>query len=194
MTPSVSSRSATVTPSSTESMLAMRTTTARTAASWNCVHDDLPTRPFDVSVEAISPEGRLGASLIARRADYTDGTEKPTPTRSSAALRSSIRRIDPIGMIERVGLVVLDPLHVDRDHPEARLGLDAVEHEAAGVHQLDLDERLLDARRLRERRDRAVQPLDEGLVRALRNRRPDAAQKSFALCGAPRRRARGRAS
>ncbi len=55
----------------------------------------------------------------------------------------------------------------------------SVEHEAAGVHQLDLDDRLLDAHGLREVRDRPVQPLDESLVRALGNRRPDAAQKSW---------------
>ena len=85
---------------------------------------------------------------------------------------------------ERVRLVVLDPLHVDRDHPEAGLGIEAVEHEAGAVDELDLDERLLDTGCLGERRDRPEQALDEGLVRPFRNRRPDDAQKSLVSAGA----------
>jgi hypothetical protein len=73
---------------------------------------------------------------------------------------------------------------VQRDHPEARLGVDAVEHEARRVRQLDLDDRLLDALLLRERGDRPVEPRDELLVRPFRNRRPDPAQKSFASSSA----------
>jgi hypothetical protein len=72
-------------------------------------------------------------------------------------------------------------MHVERDHAEARLGIDPLEHEAGAVGELDLDDRRLDAVCLAERRDRPVQPPDELLVRALRDRRPDAAaQKSFA--------------
>ena len=85
---------------------------------------------------------------------------------------------------ECVGLVVLDPLHVDRDHAEAGLGIEAVEHEAGAVDELDLDERLLDTGCLGERRDRPEQALDEGLVRPFRNRRPDDAQKSLVSAGA----------
>jgi hypothetical protein len=72
-------------------------------------------------------------------------------------------------------------MDVQRDHPEARLGLDLLEHEAGPVDELDLDYGRFDAVRLAERRDRPVQPPDELLVRAFGNRRPDAAaQKSFA--------------
>jgi hypothetical protein len=72
-------------------------------------------------------------------------------------------------------------MDVERDHPEARFGLDLLEHEPEAVGELDLDNGRLDAVGLPERRDRAVQPPDELLVRALRDRRPDgAAQKSFA--------------
>ena len=66
------------------------------------------------------------------------------------------------------------------DHAEAGIGIDPVEHEAGRVGQLDLDDRRFDAGLGGERRDRAVQPLDEGFVRALRDRRPDPAQKSLA--------------
>jgi hypothetical protein len=72
-------------------------------------------------------------------------------------------------------------MDVQRDHPEARLGLDLLEHETGAVGELDLDNGRLDTVRLAERCDRAVQASDELLVRAFRDRRPDgAAQKSFA--------------
>jgi hypothetical protein len=76
-------------------------------------------------------------------------------------------------------------VQVDRDHAEAGLRLDAVEQEARRVDELDLDDRRLDACGGAERGDCAVQSLDESLVRAFGDRRPDAAQKSFAsLAGA----------
>ena len=71
-------------------------------------------------------------------------------------------------------------MHVERDHAEARHGLDPLEDEPRAVDELDLDNRRLDAVFLAERRDRPVQPIDELLVRAFRDRRPDRAQKSFA--------------
>jgi hypothetical protein len=72
-------------------------------------------------------------------------------------------------------------MDVQRDHPEARLGVDLLEHEAGAVGELDLDDRRLDTVRLAERRNRPMQPADEFLVRAFRGGRPDAAaQKSFA--------------
>jgi hypothetical protein len=74
---------------------------------------------------------------------------------------------------ERVGILVVAALHVDRDHPEAGLGLDPVEHEPRSVGELDLDDGGLNAGRLGERADRAVQALDERLVRSLRNRGPE---------------------
>ena len=81
----------------------------------------------------------------------------------------------------RLGIII--GMHVQRDHPEARLGLDLLEHEARAVGELDLDHRRLDAVRFAERRDRPVQTADELFVRAFRDRRPDAAaQKSFASC------------
>ena len=81
--------------------------------------------------------------------------------------------------VRRLGVIV--GMHVQRDHPEAGLGLDPLEHEPEAVGELHLDDRCLDAVRLAECRDRPVQPPDELLVWALRDRRPDAAaQKSFA--------------
>ena len=76
--------------------------------------------------------------------------------------------------------VVVVGAHVQRHHAEPGLRLDPLQREARAVGELDLDRRRLDAVLLCERRDRAVQPLDECLVRAFGDRRPDAAQKSFA--------------
>ena len=70
-------------------------------------------------------------------------------------------------------------MHVQRHHPEARLGLDALQREARAVGELDLDGGRLHAVLLGEVADRPVDALDEGLVRALGHRRPDAAQKSL---------------
>jgi hypothetical protein len=73
---------------------------------------------------------------------------------------------------------------MQRDHPEARLGVEPLEDVAARVQQFDLDERLLDARGRCEGLDRPEQPLDERLVRAFGNGRPDTAQNSFVSAGA----------
>ena len=70
-------------------------------------------------------------------------------------------------------------MHVERHHPEARLGLDALEHEARAVDELDLDDGVCTPCCLGEGADRPVEALDEGLVRAFGDRRPDAAQKSL---------------
>jgi len=74
---------------------------------------------------------------------------------------------------------VLDPSEVSFPFT-GPLHLRALEGEARAIGELDLDERRLHAVLLREGADRAVQPLDERLVRAFGDRRPDPAQKSFA--------------
>ena len=58
--------------------------------------------------------------------------------------------------------------------------INSIEQETRRIGELELDDGRLDAVLLREGRDRAKQPRHELLVRALGNRRPDAAQKSFA--------------
>jgi len=74
----------------------------------------------------------------------------------------------------RIGQVALMRVqHVDRDHPEARLGLDPVEDPPRRIGKLDLDYRRGDARRLAELRDGAVDAVDEGLMRAFGDGRPE---------------------
>ncbi|MDX6455666.1 MAG: hypothetical protein QOD48_1773, partial [Gaiellaceae bacterium] len=69
----------------------------------------------------------------------------------------------------------------------AGLGRDLQKHEAGAVDELEVDHRRLDAVLLGERGQRAMQPLDESLVRPFGDRRPDLTQKSFtsAAGGAP---------
>ena len=103
---------------------------------------------------------------------------------SSGAFLSSIRRREPIGTMSASGASSSRAsVDVERHHPESRLRLDPIEDEARPVGELDLDERLLDACRLGERRDRLVEPLDERLVRQLGVRRPEL---GHALTLAPR--------
>ena len=80
---------------------------------------------------------------------------------------------------ERIGHVVVLRPHVQRDHPVAGLGLDPLERERGTVGEHDLDRRRLHSVLFGERGNRTLDPLDERLVRPLRDRRPDAAQKSF---------------
>src|SRR5919201_1036486 len=65
-TPAASSISATDRPISTEIVLAARIVPPRTAASANSLTAPPWNQLWSQSVEAISPGGRLGASLIAR--------------------------------------------------------------------------------------------------------------------------------
>ncbi len=68
-------------------------------------------------------------------------------------------------MISASGPSLVAVVDVERDHAEAGLGEDPVEHEAGGVGELDLDDGLLDARLFGEAGDRLVEPVDERLVR-----------------------------
>ena len=92
------------------------------------------------------------ALLVAPWLVYAAGTVKPKRLSRSGALRSSIRRIEPIGTISASRRVVALVDDVDRHHPEARLRVDAVEHEARAVGELDLDDRLLRRRSLSAKR------------------------------------------
>ena len=123
------------------------------------------------SAVAVTP-GRPSASRGA-------GTEKPKPTRASGVLRSSMRRIEPSGTISASGASPSSPRTWSVTIPIAGLRLDAQEREARAVDELDLDGGRLHAVLLGEVADRAVDALDEGLVRAFGDRRPDAAQKSL---------------
>src|SRR6266508_1582660 len=78
-TPKVSSSRATVIPSSTDAMLATRTTAASTAASWT--GSTLTSTNLEGGVgRGHQPEGRLGASLIAQYEILAGGYQRELRT------------------------------------------------------------------------------------------------------------------